>query len=154
MRRSEAEGALLGAVRAIMRVSLHAADQIGTVSVVQLRALTVLADAGECNLARLADGVGVTASTTSRLVDRLIAADLVQRRRAPHAAREVVITLTRRGRATLDRYDQLRLDDLRRCLEVLEGAEMDAALKLLRGISAVGEAGVAAPGSGHDSKTV
>lgn len=135
MRRTEAEDAILAAIRAIMRVSLHAADEIGSISVVQLRALTVLADVGECNLARLAEGVGVTVSTTSRLVDRLIAADLVERRRAPHTAREVVIRVTPRGRKLLDRYDDLRLDELRGIVEALECAERDVALKLLRTIS-------------------
>ncbi|WP_158544877.1 MarR family transcriptional regulator [Blastococcus sp. TF02-9] len=139
MRQTAVEVALLGAVRAIMRVSLHAADEIGTVSVVQLRALTVLSETGECNLAGLAQGVGVTVSTTSRLVDRLVAAELVERRRSPRTAREVVITLTPRGRATLERYDQLRMDDLRRSLDVLDGAETEAALKLLRAIGAAGD---------------
>lgn len=152
MRRFEAEGALLAAIRAVMRISLHAADEIGTVSVVQLRALTVLAGEGECNLVRLAHGVGVTVSTTSRLVDRLIAADLVERRRAPHTAREVVISLTARGRVTLDRYDELRIDVLRGSLAVLDGAEIDVGLKLLRAISAAGDptAAVPAPGTGTD----
>ncbi len=151
MRRSDAEAALLRAVRAVMRVSLHAADEIGTVSVVQLRALTVLADAGECNLVRLAEGVGVTVSTTSRLVDRLIAADLVERRQAPHTAREVVIRLTPRGRATLERYDQLRLAALRGSLEGLDADDVGAALRLLSAISAAGEAaGAAGSGAGAD----
>lgn len=138
MGRTEAETALLAAVREVMRVSLRAADQIGSVSVVQLRALSVLADVGECNLARLAEGVGVTVSTTSRLVDRLIGAGLVERRRAPWSAREVAIGLTRRGTETLDRYDDLRLDELRGSVETLEGPQRDAALELLRKISAVG----------------
>src|SRR5919199_2196339 len=78
---------LLEAGRAIMRISLHAADQIGGVSVVQLRALTVLDREGTANLAQLADGMGVTVSTTSRLVDRLVAAGLVDRRGAPPTPR-------------------------------------------------------------------
>lgn len=141
MRRTETDAALLAAIRAVMRVSLHAADEIGSVSVVQLRALTVLADAGECNLVQLAEGVGVTVSTTSRLVDRLIAADLAERRRASHTGREIAIRLTRRGRKTLDRYDDLRLDALRGSVETLEDAERDIALQLLARISALGTAG-------------
>lgn len=136
MGRTEMEDALLAAVRAIMRVSLHAADEIGSVSVVQLRALTVLAEVGESNLARLADGVGVTVSTTSRLVDRLIAAGLVERRRAAHTAREVAIRLTAHGRNTLHRYDELRLRELRSRVEGLEGVERDTAVKVMRAIGA------------------
>lgn len=136
MARDELDDALLAAMRAIMRISLHAADEIGTVSVVQLRALTVLDAAGELNLARLADGVGVTASTTSRLVDRLIAAGLVQRDRASHTAREVTIRLTPLGRSTLDRYDQLRLDELRGSTDGLAAEERDVVRKALQAIAA------------------
>lgn len=142
MGRTEAESALLSAVRAVMRVSLHAADEIGSVSVVQLRALTVVAEEGECNLARLADGVGVTVSTTSRLVDRLIAADLVHRRPAPHTAREVAIRLTPLGQETLERYDELRLDRLRAAVEGLPAAEREIAVRVLRAIAAAGRPAV------------
>src|SRR5207245_7330638 len=110
---------LLEAARAVMRISLHAADQIGGVSVVQLRALTVLDREGTANLASLADGMGVTVSTTSRLVDRLVAAGLVDRRTATHTRREIALKLTARGRKTLNRYDDLRLTGLTACLDAL-----------------------------------
>jgi DNA-binding MarR family transcriptional regulator len=152
MVRTESETALLAAVRAIMRISLRAADEIGSVSVVQLRALTVLAEVGESNLARLAEGVGVTVSTTSRLVDRLIAGNLVERRRASHTAREVSIRLSSHGRTILDRYDDLRLDELRSSVDVLDGVERDAGLKVLRAIGATA-AGTHARGGGRPQAT-
>jgi DNA-binding MarR family transcriptional regulator len=123
---------LLEAARAVMRISLHAADQIGGVSVVQLRALTVLDREGRANLAQLADGMGVTVSTTSRLVDRLVAAGLVDRRTAPHTRREIALTLTAHGRATLTRYDDLRLASLQECLDSLADGEREEALRGLR----------------------
>jgi DNA-binding MarR family transcriptional regulator len=132
---------LLEAARAVMRISLHAADQIGGVSVVQLRALTVLDRAGTANLAQLADGMGVTVSTTSRLVDRLVAAGLVDRRTATHTRREIALRLTARGRTTLGRYDDLRLDSLRACLESLSEEDREQAVAGLRVFG--GAAGVA-----------
>ena len=116
---------LLEAARAIMRISLHAADQIGGVSVVQLRALTVLDREPQVNLAQLAEGMGVTVSTTSRLVDRLVAAGMVDRRRAEHSRREIALTLTDVGLATLDRYDELRLEGLNAVLDVLQEGERE-----------------------------
>lgn len=127
---------LLEAARAVMRISLHAADQIGGVSVVQLRALTVLDREGSANLAQLADGMGVTVSTTSRLVDRLVAAGLVDRRTATHTRREIALRLTPRGRATLSRYDDLRLAGLHACLENLPDGERQQAIAGLRAFGA------------------
>jgi DNA-binding MarR family transcriptional regulator len=131
---------LLEAARAVMRISLHAADQIGGVSVVQLRALTVLDREGTANLAQLAEGMGVTVSTTSRLVDRLVAAGLVDRRTATHTRREIALRLTAGGRATLTRYDDLRLTGLHACLDALPAAEREQALAGLRAFG-----GAAAP---------
>jgi DNA-binding MarR family transcriptional regulator len=131
---------LLEAARAVMRISLHAADQIGGVSVVQLRALTVLDREGTANLAQLAEGMGVTVSTTSRLVDRLVAAGLVDRRTASHTRREIALRLTARGRSTLTRYDDLRLGGLHACLDALPDGEREQALAGLRAFG-----GAAAP---------
>jgi DNA-binding MarR family transcriptional regulator len=126
---------LLATARAVMRISLHAADQVGGVSVVQLRALTLLLEAGEANLAALAEGMGVTVSTTSRLVDRLVAAGLVERRTAAHTRREIALRLTDLGRRTVDRYDGLRLTELRRCIDALSDTERAGALPCLRALA-------------------
>lgn len=131
-RRAPEDDDLLAAIRAVMRASLQAADEIGGVSVTQLRALTVLHRAGRTNLAQLAAGMGVTVSTTSRLVDRLVAAGLVDRRTAPHNGREIALRLTRRGRATLDRYDDLRLGWLRGRIDTLPPPDRDVAVRVVK----------------------
>jgi DNA-binding MarR family transcriptional regulator len=117
------DDALLGLARAVVGISTRAADELGQVSIVQLRALTILLQLDGANLAQLAEGMGVTVSTTSRLVDRLVAAGMVDRRRAEHSRREIALTLTDTGRATLDRYDELRLTGLHSVLEGLAEAE-------------------------------
>jgi len=148
---------LLEAARAVMRISLHAADQIGGVSVVQLRALTVLDREGTANLAQLAEGMGVTVSTTSRLVDRLVAAGLVDRRTATHTRREIALRLTARGRATLGRYDDLRLSGLRACVDSLPDGAREQALVGLRafgsGSTAEESAAAGDPADTADSAT-
>lgn len=132
MPRSATDEELIEAARAIMRISLYAADRIGGVSVVQLRALTVLYHQGQANLGQLADDLGVTVSTTSRLVDRLVAAGLVDRRAAAHTRREISLRLTPRGRSTLARYDDLRLISLHECLDGLPDDLREAAVQGLR----------------------
>jgi DNA-binding MarR family transcriptional regulator len=108
---------LLALARTVMAISTRAADQLGGVSVVQLRALTVLREQGTANLGQLAEEMGVALSTASRLVDRLVRADLVHRRPSPRTRREIELEVSSGGQATLDRYDELRLAGLRACLD-------------------------------------
>jgi DNA-binding MarR family transcriptional regulator len=136
MARSERE-VLLAAARLVVGISVRAADQIGETSLVQLRALTVLDDLGGANLMQLADGMGVTVSTASRLVDRLIAAGLVDRRPSEATRREISVTLTPHGRAVLRRYDDLRVDALTDRLDQLDPPHRTAAVEALRDLSAI-----------------
>jgi DNA-binding MarR family transcriptional regulator len=117
MDRQQEDAALLAVARATVGISTRTADQLGSVSVVQLRALTVLRELGPASLVQLAEGIGVTASTTSRLVDRLVAGGFAERRPSPESRRQIELRLTSEGEATLDRYDELRLDELRAALD-------------------------------------
>src|SRR3954452_21323566 len=98
---------LLTAVRWAMAISVRAADELGDLSPVQLRALTVLQENSGVNLNDLAQVMGVTVSTTSRLVARLVAAGLVDRKPSPQTRREIRLTLTPAGRGRVQRYDPL-----------------------------------------------
>jgi len=130
--RSPADEVLLSVIRAAMAVSVRAADELGDVSAVQLRALTVVWENPGVNLLRLAQAMGVTASKASRLVDRLVAADLVERAPSPQTRREISLALTRSGRDCLQRYDDLRLAELRPRLERLPDEHRDAVIEALR----------------------
>jgi DNA-binding MarR family transcriptional regulator len=141
MPRSETDEQLIEAARGIMRISLHAADRIGDVSVVQLRALTVLHRHGQANLGELSEEMGVTVSTTSRLVDRLVTAGLVDRRIAEHTRREISLRLTRQGQAMLRRYDDLRLVSLYECLDAMPEDQREAAAAGLRAFGAASAVG-------------
>lgn len=116
---------LLRLARVVTGISTHAADQLGDLSVVQLRALTVLSELGTANLGRLAEGLDVTVSTTSRLVDRLVAAGLVERRPSPRTRREIELRVSPDGADVLDRYDDLRVADLRAALRRLPRERWD-----------------------------
>jgi DNA-binding MarR family transcriptional regulator len=104
-----ADGVVLSALRLAMGISIQAADEIGTLSTVQLRAVTVLSERPGANLGELAQGMAVSLSVTSRLVDRLVAAGLAERRPSPTSGREISLWLTPAGEQTLRRYDELRL---------------------------------------------
>ena len=117
--RDPVDEVLLAAVRWAMAISVRAADQLGDLSAVQLRALTVLQDNARGNLNDLAAAMGVTVSTASRLVDRLVAAGLVDRRPSPQTRREISLSLTPAGRGRLQRYDRLRIAEARACLEAV-----------------------------------
>lgn len=144
MPRSVIDGELLEAARGMLRISLNAADRIGDLSVVQLRALTVLYRRGQANLGELASEMGVTVSTTSRLVDRLVTAGLVDRRVAEHTRREIALRLSRQGQAVLRRYDNLRLVALHECLDAMSEEQREVAAAGLRAFGAAASAGSAA----------
>lgn len=136
MTSTAADEALLAVARLVMGVSVRAADELGDLSPVQLRALTVLRSGDGVNLATLAEGMGVAVSTASRLVDRLAAAGWVDRRPAPETRREVRLTLTDDGSSLLQRYDQRRLEELRSCLAQLPAERRDAVVEALAAFGA------------------
>ena len=122
------DAALLAVARAVIGVATRAADELGEVSLVQLRALTVLSELKTGSLVQLAEGMGVTASTTSRLVDRLVAAGHAERRPSPESRRQIELRLTPEGEAVLRRYDELRLAGLREIVDRLPPDHRDGVL--------------------------
>jgi DNA-binding MarR family transcriptional regulator len=140
MARTAQDQTLLLLARAVMGISTRAADRLGQLSVVQLRALTVLRELGTANLGRLAEGLDVTVSTTSRLVDRLVAAELVERRPSPRTRREIELRVSAAGTQMLDRYDELRLEGLRTSLERLPSDRRDDVLAALLDFGAAASA--------------
>lgn len=123
----EEEEALLGAVRAMVAISLGATAELPVrVSVVQLRAITVLSLRPGPNLGELAAALGLSVSATSRLCDRLVDAGWLVRRPSPRTRREIALYLTGAGRALLAAYDRARLDTLTAALDRLDPARRGA----------------------------
>jgi DNA-binding MarR family transcriptional regulator len=116
MKRTPADEAMLAVARLTMDASVRAADDLGGLSPVQLRALTALRHTAGANLAVLAEEMGVTVSTASRLVDRLVSAEWVHRSPSPRNRREISLTLTEAGKALLRRFDDGRVLRMRECL--------------------------------------
>jgi DNA-binding MarR family transcriptional regulator len=94
----ELVSALLTASRALVGVSARSLAHVeDAVTITQFRTLVVLEGHGDTRLNQLAERLAVTPSTALRMVDRLIAANLVTRQENKADRREVLIALTRDG---------------------------------------------------------
>lgn len=91
--------ALLVASRVLVGVSVRSLAHVDdAVTLTQFRTLVVLDSRGVINLSTLADELGVNASSAMRMVDRLLAAGLVEREVNPQDRREVRLALTPAGK--------------------------------------------------------
>lgn len=96
--------ALLRASRLLVAISVRSIASVDdTVTVPQFRLLVVLGTHGPTKLVALAERLGVNPSVSTRMVDRLIVAGLVDRQANTANRREVVIALTAAGTALIDR---------------------------------------------------
>ena len=119
MTRPADDAVLLDLARTVVGISTRAAGRLGGVSVTQLRALTVIAAAGGGRTGLLAAELGISASSASRLADRLVLAGLVRRETAVTDRREVHLRPTPDGLRLLEHYDELRLTELRALLDAV-----------------------------------
>jgi DNA-binding MarR family transcriptional regulator len=121
--------------RVLVRIAARSLDRSGAdITLPQCRALVTLHQLGPLSLVGLADALGVSPSTATRMCDRLVAKDLIDRKRVgggvsltPTAAgREVVRTVTRVRRNELRRIvSQLSDEDQRgmvRCMDAFRAA--------------------------------
>ncbi len=88
------------------------AAQLGELNLgfTQLAAMYALADSGTMTIADLADTLGRSPSTVSRLVDSLVQRQLVERRQDLEDRRQRTVVLTDRGKALLGLIDRARAD--------------------------------------------
>jgi DNA-binding MarR family transcriptional regulator len=93
------------------------------VTLVQYRALVVLASRGPLSAGALADVLGSHPSTVTRLCDRLSARGLVSRRESTESRREVAVMLTRRGRAVVDAVTAARRRELAAIVDRIPSAQ-------------------------------
>jgi DNA-binding MarR family transcriptional regulator len=90
--------AVLTASRLLVAVSARSLAAVeDRVTLPQFRLLVVLSTHGSAKLVVLAERLGVNPSTAMRMIDRLVAAGLVDRRANPDNRRETVLRLTDEG---------------------------------------------------------
>lgn len=125
--------AVLTASRVLLGVAVRSlADVEDTVTIPQFRTLVVLEAHGRMNLNRLAGLLDVTPSTALRMIDRLLAAELVTRRDNPDNRREVLLELTDAGRSIVERVTAKRRAEIARIVADMpagQRAELTAALR-------------------------
>lgn len=122
--------------RALERMTEEAFRPLG-LTAAQGDALTVLAQAGAISLKELGALLIAEAGHPSRLVDRLVAAGLVERQPAEDDRRRVVITLTADGRRLAKRVDAARAQNLELGRQLIGDRDIEPALALIRKLLAV-----------------
>ncbi len=94
------------------------------VTMPQAKLLYLLGSAGDMHMSALVARLGVSLSTVSGLVERLVEAGLASRRDDPADRRQVVVGLTAAGTALTDRFRELNARQMRDLLERLDEAEL------------------------------
>lgn len=132
--------ALITASRALVAVAARSVADLGDVTLPQYRALVVLASRGPQRGVDLAAELGVTPSTATRLIDRLVKADLVDRQPLPGDRRAVEVTLKPAGRRYVAKVTRRRRAEIRRIVERMSPQEQTGAVAGLRALAnAAGE---------------
>jgi DNA-binding MarR family transcriptional regulator len=101
----------------------------------QVKVLFVLYSDGSASMGQLAASLGVTLSTVSGIVDRLVEHGVVQREENPHDRRLVVCRLTQRGDDTADRLYQAGQSQFADLLDDLAPAALRTVAEGLRILS-------------------
>ena len=141
----DAADATLRASRALVGVAARSLAGIeDTLTFVQYRALVLLAARGVLNVGRLADELGVHASTATRLCDRLAEKNLISRATSTESRREVEIELTIEGRALVRSVTNRRRREIVKIVGRLDREALEA---LVAAFSAFADAAGESPDS-------
>ena len=117
--RARAVEAVIDGYEVLLRslASSHAPEflEIG-VTMSQAKVLYLLGVSGEMYMSELVTRLGVSLSTVSGLVDRIVDQGLATRRDDPVDRRQVVVALTDRGTAFIDHFRELGATQMRELL--------------------------------------
>ncbi len=127
--------ALMDVAPSVVRfIRTHMRRRIPALSIAQFRTLAFVGRHRGCSLTDVADYLGVTLSTASVLVDRLVRQELLSRTPDEFSRRRVTLALTRGGTVRL----VAARESARRELTELLASVPDAALSdLIRGLNAL-----------------
>ncbi len=134
------DGDLVAAIEAVsMAIDAVTARSLATISrtvtTAQLRALSALMSPSPHRLADMAEALGVTPSTATRMCDRLVARGLVRRARAGIDRRELDLSLTPAGRELVDAAYAQRSKELSKLLDGVPEADRRTITLTLQHIS-------------------
>ena len=132
---------LLGASRVLVAVAARSLAAVeDQVTVTQFRTLVVLSGRGPLKQGALAEHLGVNASTTQRMVDRLEGAGLVVRHPNPESRREILLTLSPEGQQVVDEVTRQRRREISLIVRRMPREQRAAAVEALHAFAdAAGE---------------
>jgi DNA-binding MarR family transcriptional regulator len=133
--------AIILAGRAMAGVAARTvAESTDDLTLPQHRTLVVLAEQGPRHLADLAQALGVSPSTATRMCDRLVRKRLITRTRDEVDRREVDLALTSTGKSVVDDVAHRRKTELRKLVGDVPKEERDRLIEALRSVAeAAGE---------------
>jgi len=112
--------AVVAACRALVALSVRSIAVVGdVVDPLQFRALVVIAGRGVASLGELAEATGLSLSTSSRLCNRLVEAELVDRRDDPADRRQLALRLTEDGKRVVSTVMSTRRRAVRQLVQQL-----------------------------------
>ncbi|WP_431989180.1 MarR family winged helix-turn-helix transcriptional regulator [Streptomyces albogriseolus] len=130
---------VLTASRLLVAVSARSLAAVEErVTLAQFRMLVVLSTRGATKLVTLADLLQVAPSTAMRMIDRLIAAGLADRRPNPANRRETLLELTEEGHRTVADVTARRRAAIAEIVQRLSPTQRSALVEALAAFNAAG----------------
>jgi DNA-binding MarR family transcriptional regulator len=132
---------VLSASRVLVAVAARSLSDIGEhVTLTQYRTLVVLASRGTQNMAELAEAVGVTPATATRMCDRLVKKKLIVRRAERGDRRQVRLVLSKSGLEIVATVTDRRRQEIERIVATVPNEEREVLVHALgRFAAAAGE---------------
>jgi DNA-binding MarR family transcriptional regulator len=133
--------AVLSASRVLVAVAARSLSDIAEeVTLAQYRSLVVLASRGPQNLVGLAEAVGVTPATATRMCDRLVKKKLIVRQPEKDDRRQVRLVLTKKGHGLVSTVTDRRRREIEVILNAIDPSEQKVLVHALsRFTAAAGE---------------
>jgi DNA-binding MarR family transcriptional regulator len=128
---------VLSASRVLVAVAARSLSDVGEeVTLTQYRTLVVLASRGTQNMAELAEAVGVTPATATRMCDRLVRKKLVVRRAEQGDRRQVRLSLSRVGLELVAAVTDRRREEIERIVGAVPEDEREVLVNALKRFAA------------------
>ena len=114
-------------------MALHATEFTTLdITMAQAKLLYVVSTAGELSMSEIAQRLGITVSTSSGAVERLVELGLLARSDDPSNRRQVRVSVTQTGTETLGQVRDLSDRQLRTLFELVSDQDLDVVERALR----------------------
>ncbi len=130
---------VLTASRLLVAVSARSLASVEeTLTLPQFRMLVVLDSRGAMNISRLGEHLDVNPSTAMRMVDRLVAAGMLEREPNPSNRREIFVSLTEVGRNVVYQATERRRAEIARIVAAMPSGQRAGLIEALRAFAQAG----------------